>query len=143
MGGSGRTTCKLLHVEGSEQYPYYPYPKKEKLSNLEDFQPISLCNTIYKVISKVLANRLKKILKFIIFEEHSGFVPYRSIFEGIIIAHESIHSMRKAKTARMLIKIDIKKAYDQVNRSFLLKFLAKFDFIHAWIEWVKSCIKTS
>lgn len=66
--------------------------------------------------------------------EHSGFAPSRSIYEGIILAHEAIHSIRLSKKENMMIKVDIKKAYDEVNRDFLLKVLAKFGLDPVWIS---------
>lgn len=90
-------------------------PKVENSSSFGDFKPISLCNVLYKVIAKVIMNGLKPLLKLIILEEQSGFVPGKSIVEGIIRAHEAIHTVRKAKVEQMLIKLDIRKAYDTVD----------------------------
>lgn len=60
--------------------------------------------------------------------------------EGIIIAHEAIHSTRQAKVDQMLIKLDIRKAYYMVDSEFLLHVLEKFGFSSYWIKWVKACI---
>ncbi|XP_059075200.1 uncharacterized protein LOC131875177 [Cryptomeria japonica] len=68
-------------------------PKVEHPTSFNEFRPISLCNAIYKVVSKVISNRLKPMLSHIISEEQSGFVPGRSIIEGIIIAREAIHTV--------------------------------------------------
>ena len=103
-------------------------PKKEERLLLNDYKPSSLCNIIYKVISKVIANRLKKTLGVIISLEQSGFSPNRSIYEGIILAHETIHSMKTAKLEKMTMKLDIRKAYDKMNGGFLLKVLQRFGF---------------
>lgn len=97
------------------------------------FCPIYLCNTRYKIISKVVANRLKKVLKFIISNEQSGFAPNRSIVEGIIIAHEAIHFVCIAKADIMIVKLDIQKAYDKVRWNFLFAVLQKFGFCDEWI----------
>lgn len=115
-------------------------PKVEHPTSFNDFRPISLCNTIYKVVAKVISNRLKPMLILIISEEHSGFVPGRSIVEGIIIAHEAIHIVRQSKVDRMLIKLDIRKAYDMVDREFLLQVLQRFGFSKEWISWIRACI---
>ena len=72
-------------------------PKKDTQVTFEDFKQISLCNTMYKIISKVMANRLKHVLGSIILEEQSGFLPSRSIFEGVVVAHEVVHSIRVSK----------------------------------------------
>lgn len=117
-------------------------PKKPKVGSFDDTRPISLCNIAYKIIAKVMANRLKKLLPKIISKEQSGFTLNRSIVDGIIIAHEAIHSIRIAKVERMLVKIDIKKAYDLVNREFVVQVLKQFGFHHHWIDWVYSCISS-
>lgn len=91
-------------------------PKKATVETMEDFRPISICNTTYKIISKVMENRMKEILSLIISEEQSGFTPGKAIIDGIVIAHEAIHSIKKIKAKKMIIKLDIKKAYDQVDK---------------------------
>ena len=73
-------------------------PKKENPATFEDFKPISLCNTMYKIISKVMANRLKIVMGSIISEEQSGFLPGRSLFEGVVVAHEVVHFIKTTKT---------------------------------------------
>lgn len=109
-------------------------PKVENPTSFNEFRPISLCNSIFKIVTKVISNRLKPILNHIISEEQSGFVPRRSIVEGIIIAHEAIHIVRLAKVDRMLIKLDIRKAYDMVDWEFLFQVLNRFGFSESWIN---------
>ena len=67
--------------------------KKKQPSTPKDYRPISLYNVSYKIISKVLANRLKELLSEIIDKSQSAFVQGRIIFDNIIVAHETIHSM--------------------------------------------------
>lgn len=81
-----------------------------------DFRPIALCNTIYKIATKIIANSLKLILNHIISNEKSGFTPRRSIVEGIITTHETFHFARKTINACMILRLDILKAYDLVDR---------------------------
>ncbi|XP_059076619.1 uncharacterized protein LOC131875913 [Cryptomeria japonica] len=110
-------------------------PKKDKPVGFEELCPISLCNTIYKIISNVVANMLKLISC-----EQSGFTPGRNIIDGIIVAHEEIHMAMKSRQRRMMLKLDIQKAYDRVDRSFLLVVLAKFGFSKCWIKWIYSMV---
>jgi exonuclease III len=75
-------------------------PKEERVTNLKNFRPIALCNVIYKIISKVIALRLKPILPFIISKEQSGYVEGRQIMDSIILVHEVIHSLKSHMYAR-------------------------------------------
>lgn len=89
-------------------------PKCEGADRLSCFHPISLCNVVYKIISKLIANRLKKWLGVLISEERSGFVEGGKILDGIVIASETIHSMTTYRKKPMFIKLDMAKAYDRV-----------------------------
>lgn len=83
-----------------------------------DFRPISLCNVLYKIISKPLANRLKLILLDIISPNQRAFVPARLIFDNITAAYETMHSMQTqmwSKIGYMALKLDMSKVYDRVE----------------------------
>lgn len=91
---------------------------KKFLRKRSDYRPISLCNVIYKIIAKVLANRLKQILPNIIAPTHSAFVLVRLITDNVLVAYEALHTMRgkmKGKTGSLAMKLDISKAYDKVE----------------------------
>ncbi|XP_059073624.1 uncharacterized protein LOC131874320 [Cryptomeria japonica] len=86
-------------------------PKKVGENKFEDYRPISLCNAVYKIIMKAIANRLKKILLKIISIEKNKFVPDREIANSIILASKTIHSIMSERKKAMIVKLDISKAY--------------------------------
>eukprot|EP00253_Pinus_taeda_P028760 PITA_28760 len=103
-------------------------PKVEEAKTPEKFRPIALCNVIYKIISKVIANRLKSILPGIISEEQSGYVEGRQILDNILLVQEMIHSLHSRKEAGMLMQLDLSKAYDKVSWRYLEAVLDAFGF---------------
>ena len=85
---------------------------------MKDPRPIALCNVVYKIMAKVLANRLKWILPLLIFNAQSAFVHGRSICDNILAAFEVIHYMKrktKGKKGSVALKLDISKAYDRIS----------------------------
>ena len=117
-------------------------PKNEGVDLPNKFHPISLCNVIYKIITKVMANRLKLILASLISSEQSGFVEERQISDGIILVHEILHSIKLKKISGMLVKLDIAKAYDKLNWQFIKKMLVAFGFSMAWVNWIMNLISS-
>jgi hypothetical protein len=112
---------------------------KEKESNTADkYRLISLCNVVYKIITKIIAKSLKPILQEIISPEQGGFVEGRQILDGIVVAHETIHSLQSSKKPGMLLKLDLSKAYDRINWNFLKAMLGAFGFDPSWINWIIS-----
>lgn len=120
-------------------------PKKRKPEHIKDLRPISLCSVIYKLISKVLANRLKLILPDVISPAQSAFVPGRLITDNILIAYEMTHFLKKRKKGKVgfaAIKLDMSKAYDRVEWDFLRKMMQRFGFHENWIQLIMKCVSS-
>eukprot|EP00253_Pinus_taeda_P027174 PITA_27174 len=117
--------------------------KSENSNSPEKFRPIALCNIIYKIVSKVVALRLKPLLPLIISPEQSGYVEGRQITDGIILTHEIIHSLKQTKKPGMLLKIDLSKAFDIIFWEYMQKVVKAFGFDVAWIRWISSLISST
>ena len=103
--------------------------------NPKQFRPIALCNVIYKIITKVIANRLKPILPFVISKEQAGYVEGRQIMDSVILANEVVSSLKTTKTPGMLIKLDLLQAFDKASWHYLRAILNSFGFDQDWVNW--------
>lgn len=120
-------------------------PNKNNVASMKDFRPIALCNVLYKIMAKVLANRLKDILPGLISEKQSAFVPGRNISDNVLVAFEVIHHMKnksRGTEGEIALKLDISKAYDRVDWSYLKQRMHVMGFCRQWINWIMRCVTT-
>ena len=110
-------------------------PKVNRPQRVIEYRPISLCNMVYKMAAKTLANKLKKILPAIINDTQSAFVNGRLITDNILVAFETMHHISQRKTRQkgeMALKLDMSKVYDRVKWVCLDRIMEKLGFRPRW-----------
>lgn len=120
-------------------------PKSTSPKRVADYRPIALCNIYYKIVAKILTGRLQPILSSLISENQSVFVPNRSIFDNVLITHETLHYLKTSaagKKGSMAVKTDMSKAYDRIEWSFLKEVCLRMGFHETWISWIMECVST-
>uniref|UniRef100_A0A803PY78 Reverse transcriptase domain-containing protein n=1 Tax=Cannabis sativa TaxID=3483 RepID=A0A803PY78_CANSA len=121
-------------------------PKKQRAHSLKDFRPISLCTTLYKIISKILANRLKVVLDKIVSPNQSAFISGRIIFDNILLANEVVHAINNRKNGKVgwaALKLDMSKAFDRVEWDFLQSLMYHFNFPVKFVSNIMKCLTTA
>ncbi|OMO71257.1 reverse transcriptase [Corchorus capsularis] len=120
-------------------------PKIKGPESVTQFRPISLCNYAYKIISKVMVNKLKGFMGDLVTENQSAFVHGRQIHDNVLIAQEVFHYLKikkKGKQSDVAVKIDMSKAYDRVEWGFLKVILMKMGMNPHWCNMISECVST-
>ena len=115
-------------------------PKKVNALNIRDFRPINLIGSVYKLLAKVLANRLALVLDSIVSKAQNSFVGGRKILDSVLIDNECLDSQIKSGIPGLICKLDIEKVYDYVNWDCLYYILDCMGFGSKWIRWMQACI---
>ena len=118
-------------------------PKVDSSQRLNDFRPISLVGSMYKILAKVLANRLRSVIDSVISDSQSAFSKGRQILDGILVANEIVDEAHKQKKELLLFKVDFEKAYDSIDWGYLQEVMLKMGFPTLWRKWIKECIETT
>lgn len=116
-------------------------PKIKNPSSVKEFLPISCCTILYKVISKILTTRMQEVMDAIIDNSQSAFVPGRLIMDNIVMSHELVKAYgRKGISPLCMIKVDMQKAYDSVEWSYIEQVMQLLGFPQFFLKWIMSCI---
>jgi hypothetical protein len=116
-------------------------PKIPDVIDIKAFRPICLLNVCYKIITKVLTNRLARCITSVISDFQYGFIKGRYIMDGVLSLHEIIHEVKRKKQNGVIFKVDFEKAYDKVNWNFLHNMMIRKEFGDKWCDWVLKTVK--
>jgi len=113
-----------------------------KPEKINQFRPISLCNVMFKIITKTMVGRLKGVIYKLIGPAQASFIPGRLSTDNIVVVQEAVHSMRRKKGRKgwMLLKLDLEKAYDRIRWDFLEDTLVAVGFSDLWVNWIMKCV---
>lgn len=127
------------HLSDSQQEAILTllYKNGEK-EDIKNWRPISLLSMDYKILTKCLSNRIRRVMKEIISKDQTCSVPGRSIYENIIFTQDAIFYANKYNKPLVIVSLDQSKAFDRVNRGFIIKCLTKFGFGENLVKWVKT-----
>ena len=117
-------------------------PKVGKPEKITQFRPISLCNVLFKIITKTMVERLKPLMTNLIGPAQASFIPGRVSTDNIVFVQEAVHSMRRKKGVKgwMLLKLDLEKAYDRIRWDYLEDTLISAGFPEVWVRWIMCCV---
>ncbi|PNY01535.1 cysteine-rich receptor-like protein kinase, partial [Trifolium pratense] len=118
-------------------------PKVESPQRVADFHPIALVSSVYKILSKVFANRLRNVVGNVVSTSQYAFIKGRQILDDILIANEIVDDAKKEKKDLLLFKVEFEKAYDSVDWDYLEEVMTKMNFPIVWRAWIMECVKTA
>ncbi|XP_058784527.1 uncharacterized protein LOC131659337 [Vicia villosa] len=115
-------------------------PKTNTPQSLGEFRTICLVGSIYKIIAKILASRLKEVIGNLVSTNLAAFVPGRNMMDGVLLVNEILDWSRRKKRSCLLLKVDFEKAYDSVSWQYLRETLMQMGFGSRWMRWMDACI---
>jgi hypothetical protein len=113
-------------------------PKSGDRAKLNNWRPITLLGSIYKILAKTLASRLRTELNEIIRPNQTCFMEGRSILDNVFIVEEGLGRAEESNQDLVLLLLDFEKAFDRIEWGFLFKALEQLGFSQTWVHWVTS-----
>ncbi|MCH93790.1 LINE-1 reverse transcriptase like, partial [Trifolium medium] len=118
-------------------------PKVANPQRVAEFRPIALVSSIYKILAKVLANRLRSVIGKVVSHSQSAFISGRQILDGVLIANELVDEAKREKKELLMFKVDFEKAYDSVDWDYLDDVMKTMHFPVLWRKWIMECVSTA
>ncbi|KAL0434329.1 UNVERIFIED_CONTAM: hypothetical protein Slati_2767200 [Sesamum latifolium] len=119
-------------------------PKVASPNTISEFRPITCCNVLYKVITKIIVRRMHGVMDKIVSPVQNAFVSGRRISSNILLAQELFFGYnRRNLPPRCALKVDLRKAYDTLEWDFILVMLRLFGFVARFIPWIEECISST
>lgn len=118
-------------------------PKTENPQKVEEYHPISLIGSAYKIIAKTLSIRLSKVFESVVSENQIAFIKGRHIMDGILILNEALDEAKRKKIGRLFFKVDLAKAFDSIDWGYLDSMLKGLNFCGKLRGWIKACVETA
>jgi len=115
-------------------------PKVQDPSKLDQYRPISLVGTLYKIISKVLASIINLVLSSVIDDNQSEFLKDREMLDSVLVANEIIKDLKRSGKKGICMKVEYEKAYDSVRWDFLFGMLQVLGLRDKWVYWIRGCL---